>query len=231
MLAQVSMKPSLEAMLTYHQRGPVSGNSTRNGHESNHYSTFEDRLHIEHYVAVIMSAMASQIASISIVYSLSGVDQRKHQSSVSLAFVRRNHRWKCFHLMTSFWITSTSHRGKWVKLCPCSPCLITAACLGHVLLDQESSLYQLSRCLKFVHRVCMMTILQLNLCYKLDNGSTSPKRSRQRLSNSKYGVARYLLFPSAKNAKKDTIKYHLGSFSTIVQHSPVHQLMWCRGSI
>ena len=44
---------------------------------------------------VIMGAMASQITSLTIVYSTvySGVDQRKHQSSVSLAFVRGIHRW------------------------------------------------------------------------------------------------------------------------------------------
>ena len=42
-----------------------------------------------------MSAMASQITSLTIVYSTvySGVDQRKHQSSASLAFVRGIHRW------------------------------------------------------------------------------------------------------------------------------------------
>ena len=62
-----------------------------------------------------MSSMASQIAGVSIVYSTpcSGADQRKHQSSASLTFVRGIHRWpvnsqhkrpvtrKCFHLMTS----------------------------------------------------------------------------------------------------------------------------------
>ena len=39
--------------------------------------------------------MASQITSLTIVYSnvYSGSDQRKHQSSVSLAFVRGIHRW------------------------------------------------------------------------------------------------------------------------------------------
>ena len=39
--------------------------------------------------------MASQIISVSIVYSTvcSGTDQRKHQSSASVAFVRRIHRW------------------------------------------------------------------------------------------------------------------------------------------
>ena len=62
-----------------------------------------------------MSAIASQMASLTIVYSIvySGTDQRKHQSSASLAFVRgfTGDRWiprtkgqlsgKCFHLMTS----------------------------------------------------------------------------------------------------------------------------------
>ena len=64
-----------------------------------------------------MTTMASQITSLTIVYSTvySDADQRKHQSSVSLAFVWGNHseRWiphtkgqlrgKCFHLMTSSW--------------------------------------------------------------------------------------------------------------------------------
>ena len=62
-----------------------------------------------------MGAIASQITSLTIVYSTvhSDADQRKHQSSASLAFVRGIHRGpvnsrangqlhgKCFHLMTS----------------------------------------------------------------------------------------------------------------------------------
>ena len=70
-----------------------------------------------HYSDVIIGAMASQITSLTIVYSTvySASDQRKHQSSASLAFVRGIHRspansphkWpvtrKCFHLMTSSW--------------------------------------------------------------------------------------------------------------------------------
>ena len=75
-----------------------------------------DRREIWHYSAVIMGAMASEITSLTIVYSAvySGADhQRKHQSSASLAFVRRihgspvnfPHKWsvkrKMFHLMTS----------------------------------------------------------------------------------------------------------------------------------
>ena len=48
-----------------------------------------------HYNDVIMSAMASQITSLTIVYSTvySGAEQRKHQSSTSLDFVRGFHRW------------------------------------------------------------------------------------------------------------------------------------------
>ena len=48
-----------------------------------------------HYNDVIMSAMASQITSLMVVYLTfySGADQRKHQSSASLAFVRGIHRW------------------------------------------------------------------------------------------------------------------------------------------
>ena len=42
-----------------------------------------------HHIAVIMGTMASQITSITIVYSIvySDADQRKHESSVSLVFV------------------------------------------------------------------------------------------------------------------------------------------------
>ena len=68
-----------------------------------------------HYIDVIVTTMASQITSLTVVYSTvySGADQRKHQSSASLAFVGGIHRdrWfprtkgqlrgKCFHLMTS----------------------------------------------------------------------------------------------------------------------------------
>ena len=51
-------------------------------HESNHYDD------------VIMTTIASQTTSLTVVYSIvnSGVDQRKHQSSASLAFVWGIHR-------------------------------------------------------------------------------------------------------------------------------------------
>ena len=72
-------------------------------HHTIHYSILqlqEKRLNAEiyqhiHYNDAIMGAMASQITSLAIVYSIvySDADQRKHQSSASLAFVRGIHRW------------------------------------------------------------------------------------------------------------------------------------------
>ena len=59
-------------------------------------NTLLELLYIFYYHSnVIMSAMASQITGISIVYSTVclGTDQRKHQSSVSPAFVRGIQWW------------------------------------------------------------------------------------------------------------------------------------------
>ena len=66
-----------------------------------------------HYNHVIMGAMASQITNLAIVYSTvySSSDQRKHQSSSSLAFVWGIHRWfpdkgpVTRKMMTSSWIS------------------------------------------------------------------------------------------------------------------------------
>ena len=117
--------------------------STRHWYKNIHFVTFELRwisliyrlikawfsfaLHCKqrayivavHYDDVIMTTIASQITSLTSVYSTvySDADQRKHQSSASLAFVRGIHRdrWiprtkgqlrgKCLHLMTSSWIS------------------------------------------------------------------------------------------------------------------------------
>ena len=79
-----------------------------------------------HYDDVKMGAIASQIISLTIVYSTvySDPDQRKHQRSASLAFVRGIHRdrWiprtkgqlrgKCFHLMTSSCCTGSCYFDK-----------------------------------------------------------------------------------------------------------------------
>ena len=72
---------------------------------------FSLQIQLNHYSDVIISAMASEITSITIVYSIlySGADQRKHRSSASLASVKGIHRspvnsphkGKCFYLKTS----------------------------------------------------------------------------------------------------------------------------------
>ena len=58
------------------------------------YVNREGILMLMRYSDVIMDAMASHITSLTIVYSTvySGADQRKHQSSASLAFVWAIHR-------------------------------------------------------------------------------------------------------------------------------------------
>ena len=56
-------------------------------------SSLKTALSSSHYCDVIISPTASQITSLTIVYSIvhSGTNQRKHQSSASLAFVRGIH--------------------------------------------------------------------------------------------------------------------------------------------
>ena len=58
-----------------------------------------------HYNDVIMGDMASQITSLTIVYSIvySDADQRKHQSSASLAFVRGIHRSPVSGMLSHKW--------------------------------------------------------------------------------------------------------------------------------
>ena len=79
--------------------------------------TYSNMAYPLHYIDVIMTTIASQITSLTVVYSTvySDADQRRHQSSASLAFVWGIHRdrWiprtkgqlrrNCFHLMTSSW--------------------------------------------------------------------------------------------------------------------------------
>ena len=95
--------------------------------------------YVIHYDDVIMSAIASQITSLTIVYSTvySGADQRKHQSSASLAFVCGIHRdrWisrtegqlrgNCFHLMTSscwLWVDRNPHTSHVIDYIPSLEC-------------------------------------------------------------------------------------------------------------
>ena len=53
------------------------------------------KIHLLHYSDIIMGVMASEITSLMIVYSTvySGADERKYESSASLAFVPGIHQW------------------------------------------------------------------------------------------------------------------------------------------
>ena len=76
-----------------------------------------------HYNDVIMSAMMSQITSASIVHSTvcSGAEQRKHQSSASLGFVRGIHRWP----------VNSSHKGPVTrKMFPFDDVIMTKNCIS-----------------------------------------------------------------------------------------------------
>ena len=81
--------PTIRLFVQQHARSNNNENI-----EAPHWCSFV-RGSIHHYNDVIMSAMASQITSLTIVYSTvySGADQSIHQNSASLAFVRGIHRW------------------------------------------------------------------------------------------------------------------------------------------
>ena len=78
---------------------------------------------LTHYSDVMVTTMASQFNSITVVYSTvySDADQWKHQNAASLAFMRGIHRWpvnsphkgpvtrKMFRLMTSSWTLGHLH--------------------------------------------------------------------------------------------------------------------------
>ena len=113
------------------------GNESNFTEQSTISSTGPGKLSLGHYSDIIMTTIAPQITNLTVVYSTvySDADQRKHQSSASLAFVRGIHRdrWiprtkgqlrgKCFHLMTSSCFASMSvipqrSSGNW----PCTCC-------------------------------------------------------------------------------------------------------------
>ena len=75
--------------IPYFNNGDKSGNN-------HHTSSFTRKNIFHHYDDVIMSAIASQTTRLTIVYwsVYSGADQRKHQSSTSLAFVHGIHWWR-----------------------------------------------------------------------------------------------------------------------------------------
>ena len=85
-----------------------------------------------HYNDVIMGTMASQITSLTVVYSAvySGADQRKHQSSASLAFVRGIHRWP----------VNSPHKGPVTrKMFPFDDDIMSAPGLQHCRLSMDAA--------------------------------------------------------------------------------------------
>ena len=82
-LAMQGTKASMAMLLTYFF------------HNERIFSMQSSMLLFLHYNDVTTNTMSSQITSLTIVYSTvySGADQRKHQSTASLDFVRGIHRW------------------------------------------------------------------------------------------------------------------------------------------
>ena len=78
---------------------------------------------LQHYSGVIMNAMATQITSVSIVYSTVCSDQRKHQSSAPLAFVREIYRWP---------VNSPHKRPVTRKMCPFDDVIMLTNSDGYV---------------------------------------------------------------------------------------------------
>ena len=95
-----------------------------------------------HYDDVIMNAMASQITSLTIVYSTvySGADQRKHESSASLAFVwgihwgsvNYPHKWPLTRKMFPFDdVIMLRHIMEWSSMC--------LFCFLHIIADSSEN--------------------------------------------------------------------------------------------
>ena len=100
----ITCAPSAPAVMRYWSssswmRTQINGGKRRSGGVWYWYTVEYNTLRnitrpSEHYNDVTLSTMASEITSLTIIYSsiYSGVVQRKHQSSALLAFVRETHR-------------------------------------------------------------------------------------------------------------------------------------------
>ena len=123
-----------------------------------------------------MTTMASQITSLTVVYSTvySDTDQRKHQISASLAFVWGIHRdrWiprtkgqlrgKCFHLMTSSWGPAADILEAWSSNIPyiCDICDIGIHICKNIFLKKTWWIFHKSAQFDYQYRV-------LNVCIKI----------------------------------------------------------------
>ena len=113
-----------------------------------------DSISFIHYDDVIMDTMASQITSLAIVYSTiySGADQRKHQSSATLAFVRGIHR------------TTVNSRHKWpvtrkrvsIAGMPTVLYIQNAFCIWHI--KSVFCMVILEICILLVLKICILQV-------------------------------------------------------------------------
>ena len=139
---------------------------TKSSHTSTLRVSYGAFILSSHYSDVMMGAMASQITSLTIVYSTvySGANQRKRQSSASLAFVRGIHRWPL----------NSPH--KWQitrKMFPFDDVIMFGE---EILRNNESALYRVARCVVFCRFIVPMNprsfprtpVLKLIIAYLFD---------------------------------------------------------------
>ena len=111
-----------------------------------------------HHNDVIMRTMASQTTNVSIIYSTdcSGTNQRKHQSSASLAFVWGFHRWA----------VNSPHKGTVTrKMSPLDDVIMpTAITLAYIRYSSITC-----ECILPVHNIIIMIILHRILCQYTDH--------------------------------------------------------------
>ena len=113
-----------------------------------------------HYCGIIMGAMAPQITRLTIVYPTvySDTNQRKHQSSASLVFVRWIHRWPVNNDLlanVSIWRRHHDHRFVWRNL------LIVLAYFITVIIIWSSTLWHIkfvSFCISSYPRLFGLTV-------------------------------------------------------------------------
>ena len=156
-----------------------------------------------------MGSIASQNTSLTSVYSIvySDADQRKHQSSAPLAFVRGIHRWiprtngqergKCFHLMTSSCRHRAAH-GTYTRACPCWVSATTAPI--HINL-KYLKWHCLIENIIFVYPLDQIAFWQSATC---DTSNTYGKRFNK-ISNHPNNSSPFEFF-------YDRIKYFVGNF-------------------
>ena len=108
-----------------------------------------------HYNDVIMTTMASQITSLTVVYSTvySDADQRKHQSSASMAFVWGIH----------WWPMNSPHKGPvmW-KMFPFDDVIMYYKCYDEVVLDKCSKSRWLNNISPLLFALCLLAKYRLN---------------------------------------------------------------------